>query len=177
MSCRYSFRVVSLPFSTSSHNYGNKKMLQVRLYLFPFLHQATTWGSIRHKRPCCISSLFYIKPQHYGEPMFIIEVVSLPFSTSSHNVQSRTFNFTKLYLFPFLHQATTCHCSYPFFLMLYLFPFLHQATTSMKPTCTKSALYLFPFLHQATTHAQREQSFRRCISSLFYIKPQREPSK
>ena len=57
--------------------------------------------------------------------------------------------------------------------MLYLFPFLHQATTLVPDIDYKDALYLFPFLHQATTTMENGMQKKGCISSLFYIKPQR----
>ena len=101
----------------------------VKLYLFPFLHQATTFGTVPMRTRRCISSLFYIKPQlqyltdgfirgcisslFYIKPQLVsyffahaiscisslfyikpqlkqadkmrFTVVSLPFSTSSHN--------------------------------------------------------------------------------------------
>ena len=80
-------------------------------------------------RPRCISSLFYIKPQPAPNVSLYRCVVSLPFSTSSHN------------FCPF--------CMYRY--LLYLFPFLHQATTVLKADTLHDGLYLFPFLHQATT--------------------------
>ena len=99
--------VVSLPFSTSSHNDDLLHGLELLLYLFPFLHQATTCRLNPAARYCCISSLFYIKPQHYSVFKVHVCVVSLPFSTSSHNHLSVCLCPAELYLFPFLHQATT----------------------------------------------------------------------
>ena len=80
---------------------------QHALYIFSFLHQTTTPGSLRDCLRCCISSLFYIKPQHPAgdgkrkagciSSLFYIKpqrwhclpdgqaVVYLLFSTSNHN--------------------------------------------------------------------------------------------
>ena len=78
----------------------------------------------------------------------------------------------RLYLFPFLHQATTGGRRRRRTTPLYLFPFLHQATTSRYVVFVESLLYLFPFLHQATTLLLVDDAVQSCISSLFYIKPQ-----
>ena len=100
------------------------------LYLFPFLHQTTTW------------------PLGGDE---VVEVVSLSFSTSNHNM-----------------RRVPCRGT-----LLYLFPFLHQTTTSISSCDGERKLYLFPFLHQTTTRFFSASSNLCCISFLFYIKPQR----
>ena len=56
-------RVVYLLFSTSNHNSGSLQPIIVALYIFSFLHQTTTCSDIIIVSFCCISSLFYIKPQ------------------------------------------------------------------------------------------------------------------
>ena len=151
----YSPRLYLFPFLHQATTCRLTKSSCFMLYLFPFLHQATTFGWFIKYGQCCISSLFYIKPQPCRRPscsssrcissLFYIkpqleevkaivgEVVSLPFSTSSHN----------------------------------------KALASLYA----NVLYLFPFLHQATTQMATLFDGCRCISSLFYIKPQREPSK
>ena len=56
-------RVVYLSFSTSNHNNMRAGYSYKELYIFRFLHQTTTnWRSLR-SRQCCISFVFYIKPQ------------------------------------------------------------------------------------------------------------------
>ena len=100
-------------------------------------------------------------------------VVSLPFSTSSHNTWNLLQVFFAVVSLPF---STSSHNNYTVSvsgLELYLFPFLHQATTPKVPDIVDIGLYLFPFLHQATTVALLMANMSGCISSLFYIKPQR----
>ena len=57
------FTVVYLLFSTSNHNYETQTFYSGWLYIFSFLHQTTTFTAYMENRGCCISSLFYIKPQ------------------------------------------------------------------------------------------------------------------
>ena len=190
--------VVSLPFSTSSHNIFLFCTFLISLYLFPFLHQATTDillsisslllylfpflhqattfrrdnfcgggcisslfyikpqlpGTSHRTSPCCISSLFYIKPQPYLHPLMVWAVVSLPFSTSSHN-RSRVSRYRdRVVSLPFSTSSHNFAAINLFGILLYLFPFLHQATTAVTPMPVTIS----------------------CISSLFYIKPQRAKS-
>ena len=100
----------------------------MELYLFPFLHQATTSLCLFVQLVCCISSLFYIKP-HLSflilttrtrciSSLFYIKpqrqwktgcrrrVVSLPFSTSSHNACFAFMGFNAVVSLPF---STSSH--------------------------------------------------------------------
>ena len=142
------------------------------MYLFPFLHQATTLLRLQSSRLCCISSLFYIKPQ----PSFGLSVsggvVSLPFSTSSHNDFRGLHHAVQLYLFPFLHQATTlifrlllpygCISS-----LFYIKPQLRDLNADNIESCISSLFYIKPQPFAVVIIITL-----RCISSLFYIKPQ-----
>ena len=56
---------------------------------------------------------------------------------------------------------------------LYLIPFLHQTTTPATPPIITPLLYLIPFLHQTTTRICLFSEARGCILFHFYIKPQR----
>ena len=122
----------------------------VKLYLLCFLHQTTTSFISQSFFTCCISYVFYIKPQlkrnlslksfscisyvFYIKPQLVPgyqfqkTVVSLMFSTSNHN-----FTVASLDLY---------------------------------------RLYLLCFLHQTTTSIMRYQCLTSCISYVFYIKPQ-----
>ena len=82
--------------------------------------------------------------------MLSISVVYLLFSTSNHNLLEDLLLYHKLYIFSFLHQTTTMPES----------------------SSLNQSLYIFSFLHQTTTLASASSRWRRCISSLFYIKPQ-----
>ena len=57
--------VVYLLIPTSNHNTLFHSFLIVRLYIFWFLHQTTTWTHSNSKYTSCISFDSYIKPQHY----------------------------------------------------------------------------------------------------------------
>ena len=103
--------VVYLLFSTSNHNLPhllsdfsalyifsflhqtttprNICAVRKRLYIFSFLHQTTTYGERGNWTKCCISSLFYIKPQQQSRPGTGVCVVYLLFSTSNHNLVCR----------------------------------------------------------------------------------------
>ena len=106
---------------------------------------------------------------------------------------------SRLYIFWFLHQTTTCYICRVLSSQLYIFWFLHQTTTPVmcqlmlpgcisfdsyiKPQPTISslhhpnpALYIFWFLHQTTTVGLLRSAERGCISFDSYIKPQlRQP--
>ena len=56
---------------------------------------------------------------------------------------------------------------------LYIILFLHQTTTNRRILCIDILLYIILFLHQTTTHILRVTEVTTCISSFFYIKPQR----
>ena len=55
--------VVYLLIPTSNHNSSSMININEQLYIFWFLHQTTTLGSIRSYRLSCISFDSYIKPQ------------------------------------------------------------------------------------------------------------------
>ena len=55
---------------------------------------------------------------------------------------------------------------------LYILSFLHQTTTIHTVGSIYTVLYILSFLHQTTTPKLRRRLPTRCISYLFYIKPQ-----
>ena len=123
------------------------------MYLIEILHQTTTWDIVRNYYACCILSKFYIKPQLCPEYCAFQPVVSYRNSTSNHNSIGDTSLPALLYLIEILHQTTT------------------RAPMAHGPL----RLYLIEILHQTTTFSNSSISFRRCILSKFYIKPQHAP--
>ena len=99
--------VVFLSFSTSNHNYWHAACIVFSLYIFHFLHQTTTFASSFSSVSCCISFIFYIKPQPDGAADVHLLVVYLSFSTSNHNLPVSQLPRCLLYIFHFLHQTTT----------------------------------------------------------------------
>ena len=118
-------------FSTSNHNCFQLILLKQELYFISFLHQTTTryaacyyvrllyFISFLHQTTtetykrifysCCISFLFYIKPQQeLGWPRRS-RVVFHFFSTSNHNCTPACQQIPWLYFISFLHQTTTIH--------------------------------------------------------------------
>ena len=142
----------------------------------------------------CISSLFYIKPQLLVRFFVVLEVVYLLFSTSNHNSALATihpYNVVYLLFSTSNHNPTGSHmCDGPVVYLLfstsnhnrstpssdstslYIFSFLHQTTTPPMRAVNSTKLYIFSFLHQTTTVRWMVRLIKRCISSLFYIKPQ-----
>ena len=99
---------------------------------------------------CCIASSFYIKPQRLTTGVPASSVVLHPLSTSNHNGDVASFRRKKLYCILFLHQTTTRGIR----------------EEERRP------LYCILFLHQTTTCGMYVQTYRCCIASSFYIKPQ-----
>ena len=122
------------------------------LYIFRFLHQTTTALIFPFLSCCCISFVFYIKPQLCLYAYHQLQVVYLSFSTSNHNSSYIRLEFRKLYIFRFLHQTTTAFNATSTFDWLYIFRFLHQTTTSHTFSIYFVMLYIFRFLHQTTTY-------------------------
>ena len=86
----------------------------------------------------------------YGALFIFFLVVYLSFSTSNHN----------------LPEGDTVTVA------LYIFRFLHQTTTVREGDRIQDVLYIFRFLHQTTTVTKYITIWTRCISFVFYIKPQ-----
>ena len=139
---------ISFLHQTTTLSY--KPIRRVWLYFLYFLHQTTTLWRKTNYLLCCISFLYYIKPQLNVEENSIANVVFHFFSTSNHNCEIMTLWYAVLYFISFLHQTTTKGMRACKACTLYFISFLHQTTT-------KGTL----FLHQCS-----------CISFLFYIKPQ-----
>ena len=111
-------------------------------------------------KECCISFLSSIRPQLPWPSVARWSVIPLPFSTSSHNAQAEQINIEKLYLFPFLHQTTTCTPSSikptakihnKSNMSVISLPFSTSDHNFYSYHAGKYWLYLFPFLHQTTT--------------------------
>ncbi len=141
-----------------------KAFFHLELYIFPFLHQTTTKCAVYRYRECCISFLFYIKPQrpehalawHLGCISFLFyikpqlrlficnfaAVVYLSFSTSNHNLSSRCRTSPSVV---YLSFSTSNHNSLrrrTWFAALYIFPFLHQTTTIGNAVSALQVVYL-----------------------------------
>ena len=181
-------------FSTSNHNPIGCVDNMFGLYIRSFLHQTTTQGRCNITVVCCISVLFYIKPQPIIEyaasgkgcisVLFYIKpqplrltrhrlfVVYPFFSTSNHNIGS-AFCSNSMVVYPFFSTSNhnfrplVNHCG-----ELYIRSFLHQTTTKWCIRNNELKLYIRSFLHQTTTSKESSESEISCISVLFYIKPQ-----
>ena len=82
-------------------------MLLLSLYIVRFLHQTTTSPVLFRFSLGCISSVSYIKPQHYVLLFVFDLVVYRPFPTSNHNPTAFDTTQWTLYIVRFLHQTTT----------------------------------------------------------------------
>ena len=103
----------------------------------------------------CILSKFYIKPQH----------------RQIRNLIGRRCILSKFYIKPQQYRSVVCArrvVSY------------RNSTSNHNYRGKKRvviALYLIEILHQTTTLDQIKQTFKGCILSKFYIKPQLEGSR
>ena len=123
------FAIVLYLFSTSNHNMGTKISPEAALSYISFLHQTTTFVSMKNDVFYCLISLFYIKPQPLGAPppqcpivLYLFStsnhnvilitnglkaIVLYLFSTSNHNIRKRIETINELSYISFLHQTTT----------------------------------------------------------------------
>ena len=99
--------VVYLLIPTSNHNSRLGPIDVVKLYIFWFLHQTTTFDSDELAQDCCISFDSYIKPQLAESAKLLQMVVYLLIPTSNHNLPGGFVQGVSLYIFWFLHQTTT----------------------------------------------------------------------
>ena len=165
--------VVLHPLSTSNHNINRPRLRYRLLYCILFLHQTTTYFSLKtpggvlycilflHQtttplecsalHPCCIASSFYIKPQRQCTGVRRCAVVLHPLSTSNHNVCDARVTYENVVLHPL---STSNHN---------LFPNLNWSNSS----CIASSFYIKP---QLSPRALLGRGC--CIASSFYIKPQ-----
>ena len=187
--------VVYLLFSTSNHNPQGRTGFSCVLYIFSFLHQTTTCSlrfgsssalyifSFLHQTTtmqtlyaivnCCISSLFYIKPQLMRCFFVTAVVVYLLFSTSNHNREGavKSPRLVVYLLFSTSNHNQTYDRAVQVTVVYLLFSTSnHNTLAGIKSSIV---LYIFSFLHQTTTSRLQPYSLPSCISSLFYIKPQR----
>ena len=126
-----------------------------RLYIRSFLHQTTTTAPICFAPKRCISVLFYIKPQ-----------LTLACCSINNGCISVLF-----YIKP---QPPNARCTTPFV----VYPFFSTSNHN-HPTehVCEIWLYIRSFLHQTTTRILYQCVHARCISVLFYIKPQQRHSQ
>ena len=142
--------VVYLLFSTSNHNPQGRTGFSCVLYIFSFLHQTTTCSlrfgsssalyifSFLHQTTtmqtlyaivnCCISSLFYIKPQHNRSRL----------ETSLSCISSR-FYIKPQPLLLISQSATRCISS-----LFYIKPQLSNILTWTIRSCISSLFYIKP---------------------------------
>ena len=129
--------VVSYRNSTSNHNHIDTVRVDYMLYLIEILHQTTTQRQQHLRRPSCILSKFYIKPQLrtpfrcLAFPLYLIEILHQ--TTTSTPVKGKK---RALYLIEILHQTTTARRAGRALALLYLIEILHQTTT--RPLCSDS---------------------------------------
>ena len=99
----------------------------------------------------CLISLFYIKPQQCGSLFTVAMVVLYRYSTSNHNSLTDDDIAKAVVLYRYSTSNHNCFSSSEIFVMLSYIVILHQTTTLLAP----------------------QRRSRRCLISLFYIKPQR----
>ena len=147
---------VVFPFSsTSNHNPLLLFVIKIMLYFLSLLHQTTTFIVILFIFVCCISFLFYIKPQLMEHLLFFVRgCISFLFYIKPQRRTGKS-NFLPV-VFPF--SSTSNHNR------------LGTRVLSVK-------LYFLSLLHQTTTVTKQHHLQSRCISFLFYIKPQHVLSK
>ena len=166
-------RVVYLLIPTSNHNllhllfvllklyifwflhqtttYSSFLCIWTTLYIFWFLHQTTTFGEIVHYKGGCISFDSYIKPQRVNTSQDSNQVVYLLIPTSNHNFRQSTepsIHVVYLLIPTSNHNFRLAHTDK---WKLYIFWFLHQTTTYGIKGNGDRKLYIFWFLHQTTT--------------------------
>ena len=142
------------------------------LYFFHFLHQTTTIGMQPVSSSRCISFIFYIKPQLLSPPAAVQLVVYLSFSTSNHNW--RPVRGSTAWVV-YLSFSTSNHNHSWWMIEGSAVVYLSFSTSNHNQERASSGrwwLYIFHFLHQTTTLLHRVSLRNRCISFIFYIKPQ-----
>ena len=164
--------VVYLLIPTSNHNLITIVSPTEKLYIFWFLHQATTFGACVPSFRRCISFDSYIKPQPAWGFILYPPVVYLLIPTSNHNTREDHQLLALLYIFWFLHQTTTlkvnttlavCCISFD----SYIKPQRLPCQIWMSQSCISFDSYIKPQLS-----AYRRPPGTGCISFDSYIKPQ-----
>ena len=145
----------------------------VRLSYISILHQTTTVLFCRVWTNDCLTSLFYIKPQ-----LWLLPRLNLNYCLTS-----------LFYIKPQLSSINSSSSSYCLTSLFYIKPqrggkggttktiVLHLYSTSNHnqsyAVCAHLALSYISILHQTTTGHWCNWRNRDCLTSLFYIKPQR----
>ena len=137
---------------TSNHNLFYCLFFFDVLFIILFLHQTTTLRQ-RKEKAC---SLFII--------LFLHQTTTASVSRPLTEL---------LFIILFLHQTTTAALGRSSDVELFIILFLHQTTTNGNDVSMNDKLFIILFLHQTTTIGFSVLSFRSCLSSCSYIKPQR----
>ena len=157
---------------TSNHNHLRNKDAYLRLYIFWFLHQTTTWGRWQWQPSSCISFDSYIKPQLTTN--HIIQVIRC-ISFDSYIKLQLLFATQHLSLVVYLLIPTSNHnLSLPSLIQIFVVYLLIPTSNHNIPMLLVFVieLYIFWFLHQTTTSLCQKPKNWRCISFDSYIKPQ-----
>ena len=149
-----------------------RSLAALELYILRFLHQTTTARLFIYHCNGCISCVFYIKPQLYKRMGF-----------SSLCCISCVF-----YIKPQQSVQLVWFCSCCISCVFYIKPqlyvnymqnprvvYLAFSTSNHNPiklNIFDKWLYILRFLHQTTTIRPFQSLSTRCISCVFYIKPQ-----
>ena len=186
--------VVYLLIPTSNHNTIWRRIIDVMLYIFWFLHQTTTswfhptspsplyifWFLHQTTTSCvhcrsksrCISFDSYIKPQLLLISISEQFVVYLLIPTSNHNARTGRYTGGRVV---YLLIPTSNHngLSSPFLYckVVYLLIPTSNHNSQYRPQ-PNFLLYIFWFLHQTTTFLYLLRQYISCISFDSYIKPQ-----
>ena len=143
-----------------------------RLSYIVILHQTTTWRTCVSKLLSCLISLFYIKPQHVAGMPFVLArcLISLfyikPQRGQFFRLDGKSCLISLFYIKP-----------QPFFVLAaWVYVVLYRYSTSnhnrVSSAPASESLSYIVILHQTTTMTHRHVVLRRCLISLFYIKPQ-----
>ncbi len=151
--CQYTacVSVVLYPYSTSNHNRSPLHRLLTPRCLISLFYIKPQLRTNNQCMDCsCLISLFYIKPQHMSRRGVSDSVVLYPYSTSNHNNCFTVRSSTAVVLYPY---STSNH-------------------NSDAGVVEEVRLSYILILHQTTTCGECDECRKRCLISLFYIKPQ-----
>ena len=145
----------------------------ITLSYIVILHQTTTQNRQDCQTARCLISLFYIKPQpRYTLPLLRV-VVLYRYSTSNHNAMCTPSFSICVVLYRYSTSNHNQFSLFPDRPELSYIVILHQTTTFRGCLLSPSVLSYIVILHQTTTYAYVLIRVKRCLISLFYIKPQR----
>ena len=122
-----------------------------QLYIVRFLHQTTTDVLVIDELTSCISSVSYIKPQHFGYIKHRIMVVYRPFPTSNHNLFRFVQHTRKVVYRPFPTSNHNLFYSAVRRIVVVYRPFPTSNHNPIEEVPENEMLYIVRFLHQTTT--------------------------